>query len=206
MDSRVRRAAGDPLAQTGARRSAALRRVRSTLICSGLTELRQRGAFDEYVARLSPGPREVILAAVAGVWLPADVALEHFRAVDALGLTADEAFAIGAGSGRRIQQSVLSTLVRLAAGAGANPWTVFQNYERLWSRIFDGGTFHIDRLGPKEVRVDYASLPPCRYAYFRNAFRGANDAGLRLFSRVLYVRELTACASDDGMALRVSWV
>jgi hypothetical protein len=180
--------------------------VRSTLICSGLTELRQRGLFDAYVARLSPGPREIILTSVAGLWLPTDVALDHFRAVDALGLSAEQAFEIGAGSGKRIQQSVLSTLVRLAAGAGANPWTVFQNYERLWGRIFDGGTFHIDRHGPKEAVIEYANLPPCRYAYFRNAFRGANDAGLRLFSHALYVRELVGRATDEGMTLRVSWV
>lgn len=180
--------------------------MRSTLICSGLTELRQRGLFDEYVGRLSPQTRGIIVTTVAGVWLQADVVLDHFRAVDSLGLSAEDAFEIGAGSGKRIQQSVLSTLVRLAAGAGANPWTVFQNYGRLWKRIFDGGTFRTDRHGPKDAVIECANLPPCQYASFRNAFRGANDAGLRLFSHALYVRELSGRATDEGMALRVSWV
>jgi hypothetical protein len=167
---------------------------------------RSRRSVDEYVTRLWSGPREIIVTSVAGVWLPVDVALDHFHAIDSLGLPAEEALAIGAGSGKRIQQSVLSTLVRLAAGAGANPWTVFQNYDRLWGRIFDGGTLRIDRHGPKEAVIEHANLPPCRYPYFRHAFRGANDAGLRLFSRALYVRELVGRATDEGMTLRVSWV
>jgi len=206
VGSSRRQHVGDPLAQTGVRTSATLRRVRSTLICSGLTELRQRGLFDTYVERLPPETREIIVTSVAGLWLPVDVALDHFRAVESLGLSADVAFEIGAGSGKRIQQSVLSTLVRLAAGAGANPRTVFQNYGRLWSRIFDGGTFQIDHHGPKDAVIEYSNLPPCQFSYFRNAFRGANDAGLRLFTRVVYVRELGGRATDDGMALRVSWV
>jgi hypothetical protein len=181
-------------------------RVRSTLLCSGIAVFRTRGLFDRYVANLAPAPRDALLGAIAGTWLPIDVAMAHFAAVEALGLSPDEAFAIGASSGERIQKSVLQTLVRLAAGAGANPWTVFFTYPRLWERIFDGGGFAIKRLGPKEAELDIRMLPMSRYAYFRHAFAGANYVGLGLFARKVYVNVLAKRSTDTSCAMRVSWV
>jgi len=44
-----------------------------------------------------------------------------------------------------------------------------------------------------------------RFAYFRNASRGAMASGVSLLSLAAYVREI-AGASADSFALRVSWV
>jgi hypothetical protein len=181
-------------------------RVRSTLLCSGIAELRGRGLFEAYAARLEPSARDVLVNAIAGVWLSIDVAMQHFAAIDSLGLTPAEAFEIGAASGKRVQQSVLQTLVRLASGAGANPWTVFQIYGRLWPRLMDGGGFTISRLGPKDAVLEYRRMPPCRFAYFRHAFRGVNHAGVGLFATSVYVNEAPRGANPDGMRLHCSWV
>jgi hypothetical protein len=177
------------------------------LLCSGQAELRQRGYFDRYVAHLPPGSREVITSLVAGVWLPISVGMHHFAACDALGLSASEAFDLGAASGRRIQRSTLSTLVRLATGAGATPWTVLDGtYARLWQRIFTGGTLVIRKEGPKDATIAFEDVPPFRFAYFRNAFRGTNHAGLSLFASKLYVRELVERTSETAIVFRVAWV
>jgi serine/threonine-protein kinase len=186
--------------------SAPLRRVRSTLICSGITELRERGLFDAYAAKLEEDVRDALVHAIAGVWFSVDVAMKHYAAVESLGIGAKDAFEIGAGAGKRIQQSALQTLVRLASGAGATPWTVFQVYESLWRRIMDGGGFAVSRTGPKDALIEYRAMPPCRFAYFREAFRGANHAGISLFAKSVYVHELPKRRTKDGMVLQCSWV
>jgi hypothetical protein len=197
----------DRVAQYPAGREALpLRRVRSTLLCSGIAELRGRGLFDAYAAKLEPAAREILVNAIAGVWLPVEVAMKHFEAIDSLGLTSMQAFEIGAASGKRVQESALQTIVHLAAGAGATPWTVLQVYERLWPRIMDGGGFTITRAGPKDAVIEYRKMPPCRFAYFRHAFRGVNHAGICLFAKSAYVNEVPKRSSAEAMAHHCSWV
>jgi hypothetical protein len=191
---------------TRSRRPEPVKRYRSTLLCSGIAVFRERGLFDRYAAELDPETRDTLVNAVAGVWLPASVATSHFAAVDALGLTADEAFEIGEASGKRIQGTVLHALIHMAAGTVATPWSVLNVYERIWPRIFDGGGFTILRAGPKEATLELHALPVARFAYFRNAYRGANSVVLRRFASMLYVREVKRTRVDDGFTLRIAWV
>ena len=182
-----------------------LRRVRSTLLCSGLVELRARGLFDAYVRVLDPAAAPTLLGAVAGTWLELDVCMAHFTACDAV-VPPDVAFAIGGSSGKRVQQSALATLVRLATAAGATPWTILANYERLWARIFAGSRVTIEKAGPKVALIVHERLPLCRFAYFRQGLRGANDGALRLFATNLFVRELPQHTTATSMRYRVAWV
>ncbi|GAC1558770.1 MAG: hypothetical protein NVS3B10_17820 [Polyangiales bacterium] len=184
---------------------AAPTRCRSTLLCSGIAELRARGHFENYAAALEPAARDEILTMIAGVWMPMRIAMAHFQAVETLGLSDEEAFDIGGSSGRRIHATLLHTLIRLATSAGASPWTVFQNYGRMWARIFDGGRIVITRVAPKDALVEISCCPPARFHYYRNAFRGANHSGLALFARTVFVRELPSRRGHDEFALRVSW-
>jgi hypothetical protein len=69
--------------------------IRSTLITSSLSSLRDRGLFARYDALQTSSHRQKILNAVAGEWLPLEVALAHYHACDALGLSEAEQFAIG---------------------------------------------------------------------------------------------------------------
>ncbi len=182
-----------------------LRRVRSTLLCSGLVELRARGLLDDYLRVLDPAAAPTLLQAVAGTWLDLDVCFAHFAACDAV-VSSDIAFAIGGSSGKRVQQSALATLVRLATGAGATPWTIFANYERLWSRIFEGSKVTIEKAGPKDAIIVYEGMPLARFAYFRHALRGTNDGALRLFASNLFVRELPQHTTHTSLRYRVAWV
>ena len=194
-----------PLATASPRASATLRNVRSTLICSGLVELRARGLYDRYLQELDPVAAPAIVGAIAGMWLPLETAMAHFAACDRI-VPTDVAFEIGGSSGRRVQQSALATLVRLATGAGATPWTVFANYERLWSRIFDGGRVTVEKVGPKDAIIRHEGMALARFAYFRNAIRGANDGALRLFAPNLFVRELPQFTTATTMRYRCAWV
>jgi hypothetical protein len=147
-----------------------------------------------------------MLGAVPGIWLSVDVAMAHFAAVDALALATEEAFSIGAASGQRSHGSKLQTSVRLAAGALATPWTVFEMLEHIWERSWDGGAFVATRIGPKDALLELSAMPPCQFAYFRNAFRGAMWRALTFCAKTAYAHELPGRSKAMGVSMRFSWV
>ncbi len=183
-----------------------VRAMRSTVVVSGVAEMRARGLFDRYVVQLSEEARPAIVDAIAGTWLPMAVALEHFAAVDALGLSAEEAFDIGVTSSQRFGSTLWGTLLRVARTAGADPWVPMRMYERLFHRTFEGGGFVVRKVGPKEAQIDYLSVPLSRFAYFRNATRGTHETILQPLANALTVREVPRSAHAHGFAMRVSWL
>ena len=181
-----------------------VRHVRSTLLISGIAELRARGLLDTYVKWLPREAADVLFPGVAATWLPVEIGEAHYGACDRLGLNPEECFAIGGSSGTRLQQSLLQTFVRLAQGAGVSPLSLFPAYPRIWGRHFDGGNLVIDRVGPKDVTMEIRDFPYATHPYFRHGFRGMNTEGLKLFARTVYVRE-TFCG-PTALTLRISWV
>jgi hypothetical protein len=180
---------------------------RSTVVVSGLGIFREGGFFDQYCANLDAKSRDALLSAPVGTWLPAELALAHFAAVDAIGLTPEQCFDIGGASARRFSETLWGTALRMARAAAAiEPWNVFDMYERLWRRSFDGGGFVVTRCGPKEALVELKAMPFARHAYFRDALRGTHHALLGLFARTLYVNEEPRRAHPEGFSMRVSWV
>ncbi len=182
-----------------------MKRVRSTLLSSAIVTLRERGHYDAYLAKLPAHRHDDIQSLVAGVWIAMPIAMDHYEACEAIGLSADEMVAVGAAVGHRIQASTLSTLTRLAAGAGATPWAGFGIYDRLWKRMFDGGGFTIDKVGPKDALITMAHLSFARYAYFRASFRGVHLAGIEIFGKKGYVREMPTRSPETNLAFRASW-
>jgi hypothetical protein len=180
--------------------------VRSTLLTSSLVALRQRGLYDAYFAHISPELQPDILAMIAGSWVPISLGLAHYRAANALGLSAAEQFEIGHHVAERIQNSVLGTLARLAKGAGATPWTGLENFQRLWDRLLRGGAGAVYRLGPKEARIEIHGNALVEIDYCRNGWRGMFAASAALFARKVYVNEEASVATPTSMGMRVSWV
>lgn len=188
------------------REPSVLKAIRSTIVVSGIAVFRARGLFDAYSANLPKKMRDAVLTTVAGTWLPVELGLAHFGAVDAIGLTAEQSFDIGATSARRFGETLWGTAMRMTRAAGVDPWNVFAMYERLWKRSFDGGGFVVKRGGPKEAFVEIRAMPFARHAYFRDALRGSHHALLGLFARTLYVREVPRKTHPEGFTMRVSWV
>lgn len=183
-----------------------LEAIRSTIVLSGIAVLRERGLFEGYAARLDPAWTETLLSAIAGQWLPTAAAMAHFGAVDGLDLGSEAAYAIGAASAKRFGATLWGTLVRIATAAGADPWIVLGSYHRMFGRSFRGGGFAVRKLGPKEATIELSSVPVCRYAYFRDALRGAHETLLGFFSSAVVVREEPQSAHADGVTMRASWV
>jgi hypothetical protein len=182
-------------------------RVRSTLLLSSLQSLRTRGLFERYVAVLDAAHRDAMLEAVAGAWLPMAVGIAHYRACDALELTAEEEAAMGRDVSVRVQGTVLDLLLRTARGAGVTPWAVLGALGKLWSRTFDGGGgVEVRKTGPKDARAELVGLPLLVVPYFRHAFRGVFQEGLVPFCQRAYVRESVEEATDTSAVFRLQWV
>jgi hypothetical protein len=183
--------------------------VRSTLVLGSIQSLRALGYFDRYTSLLDPASRDTILAVVAGVWLPMPIAMAHYQACDALGLTMEQEIALGHEVGNRIQGSFLGLILRTAKGAGVTPWSVLTELDRLWDRTFKGGGGPLTaKIGPKEARVELIGLPLLTVPYFRHAYRGTFLAGLEPFCNKLYIQEagpIRTKATAD-VTFRLSWV
>jgi hypothetical protein len=177
--------------------------VRSTLLSSSLRAMRERGLLETYRARLPPEHHAAILDSVAGTWLEIASVLEHYRAVDSLGLTTGEAVAMGAAIGEAVHGTVLGTAVRLAKGAGLTPWVALKQCGRLWERLFVGGDVSVEKVGPKEAVLEMLGLPIFRYGYFRASTRGLVQSGLSLFCLKAYATELDV--TPTSLAYRLAW-
>jgi hypothetical protein len=183
--------------------------MRSTVIVSGVDIMRSRGLFDRYVSHLGASARSAILEALAGTWLPTAVVMEHFAAIDSLGLTPAEAFDIGASSGQRFGRTLWGTLVRVGKAAGADPWIPLRSYDRIFGRAVHGGGFIVREIGPKEATLELLSVPFVRYEYFRGATCGAHATLVGFLADKAYVREVSRGANANASAsfvMRASWV
>ena len=182
------------------------KRVRSTLIASSLRSVRTHGFFDRYVAALDKQWSDAILHAVAGVWLPIEAGVAHYRACDALGLSSNEQFAIGREVGDRVHGTFLSAMVRAARTAGVTPWNALAYSGKLYERLFDGGGgVCVTKIGPKEARAELVQTPVIGIPYFRNGFRGLYTVGVELFCTKAYVQEMPKRTTGDACMVRISW-
>jgi hypothetical protein len=180
-------------------------RFRSTWLTSSLRALKDRGRLDEYFSYLPPQHHEVVKNSVAGSWLAVDVAIAHYDACDRIGFAQLELMAIGREVHQHAQASVLSMAVKLAAGAGATPWTQFAQYNRLWERVWIGGGVGVFKTGPKEARMEIVGWPCARSNYIVHAMRGVVVGMIEMFATKGYVKDLPRYCSGTTLGYRCAW-
>jgi hypothetical protein len=178
---------------------------RSTWLTASQTTLRERGYWSAYEAGLDPKHRDQILSAVPGSWMPMAVALAHYGAADKIGIPTEELVEIGAAATRRANATTFQFITRLAQGAGATPWTLLAQAPRLWGATCDGGAVGIAKLGPKEARIEMVGFPLAGLAYNRVTMRGIVTAGVELFCKKAYVREIPSLCDHRSLGMRASW-
>ncbi|MFT3925827.1 MAG: hypothetical protein QM778_25010 [Myxococcales bacterium] len=187
-----------------------LRSVRSTLIQSSITALRNHGHQERYLARLndlSPEHRERIVGSLAPEWLPVNVALAHYEACDELGLSENEVAGLGEEVGERVQGTFMGTLLRGARSIGLTPWTPIGQLPRLWDRVFQGGGIGVTKRGPTDALIELREMTLARTAYFRSAVRGVFMAGIKVCGgRQVTVREFESPSPGTRLQLRAEWV
>ncbi len=179
--------------------------VRSTGTVACLHLLDVQGLRARYDANLPAPHRPAIAEMVSGMWIDAEVAIAHFRAVDMLDLSTAELHALGLSAGEGVLRYQTSTLLRMSREIGINPWTVLPHAQRMWDRMCKGGDVSIERAGPKEVLTTLHHGQPAlaSSAYFRTMIRGTFHAGLALWCTRAYVTEVAA--TPLTLVLRETW-
>ena len=143
---------------------------RSTWVVSSHEGLRAIGKWEKYLACLRDH-REAILSCVAGAWLPIDVARTHYQACDDVGLSTDEIDVMGRGAGGQVRKAWHATFFAAADRAGASPWGVLSQIDRLWRRSAEGGAVAVFGLGDRQARIEYVGCRLVEISYFRHAVR-----------------------------------
>jgi hypothetical protein len=181
-------------------------RVRTTLVHSSRRALQNRELLPVYRAQLSSADRAALEGVVPGRWLGIELAISHYRAIDALNLPTSEQLALGGGVAEIIQSTLIATLLRMARGLGLTPWTGVNQYARIWDRLFMGGDLLVEKFGPREAVVTMYKLPLLGIPYFRVALRGLQERGLsEIYSwHKLHVTELSS--SESSAKYRLTWV
>lgn len=181
-------------------------RVRSTLITASLAALETRGLSGDYFQRLDPSFATTIKNTIAGVWVPVEVALAHYRACDALPLTAADQIEIGRHVGQKIQTTLLGMLLGLAKQGGASPWLYLAQAGRLQERLLIGGACAVYRVAEKEGVMELFGIPLFEFSYFRNGWRGLNQTMCELFCTRAYVKAVAHANVGVKTVYAYSWV
>lgn len=179
---------------------------RSTPLMASLGAIQRHGLYARYKANIAAQTLSAIESAVAAMWLPIDVGLAHYAAVEALNLPVQQQLEIGGEVVLKIQQTLFGTVIRAARASGTlSAWTVLARFGFIYDRSFLGGGAQVTQVGPKDARFDVVGLPLARVIYFRNAYRGFIRAGTELFTSRVFVTDLTRPAAKDHLVFRVAW-
>jgi hypothetical protein len=183
----------------------AVKHARSTVIIASGASVRALGRWDEYVAALPVAQRDLIVGAVAGTWIPLDIAAIHYSACDSLSLSSDAVAANGRRTFDAIGGTLFGAILRMAKTAGITPWTFLEQVPRFWARSYDGGGVELAKLGPKEARIRVIACALLDSAYFRSALRGLLAAVMERFCTKAYVVETRGERASGTVTLRVQW-
>jgi hypothetical protein len=179
--------------------------VRSTLLQSSVQTLKDNGFFDRYQAALSPRYRDEILLTLAPTWHPIEVAMAHYEAWEALGFSLDELRAISESVSTRIMGTFVATMVRSSRNAGATPWFPLSQYDKLWRRLFMGGSVRITERGPKDAMVESHGLAMFEGRCFPISYQGVVRTAMLLFAKNVFARTLP-CKQRGSHVAAYSWV
>jgi hypothetical protein len=180
--------------------------VRSTLLISSLATLTEHGYDAPYFAALPPKLHPAIRNAIAGSWIPLDVAVAHYTACVAIGLPHEAIVRIGRSVGDKVQGTLLGTAVRMAKEVGVTPLTVIPQFPRFWARAFQGGAICGFKIGPKEVRLEAHKTALLDQPYFRSSLIGLVTGVLEPFCTRVYMTERPGARPTSSAAFRVQWV
>jgi hypothetical protein len=193
---------GDPLFEPP-QNLAPVTGVRGSLLVIDWRWLRENGHFDRYCAAL--GRSRELLDVSASEWVPFPLGLQHWLALDKLGLPPSTETAIGKFLGEHVHNVVLNTLIRLAGKLGVTPWAALAQCHKLWLRSWQGGGMAVYKTGEHTARIEILSAAVAQAHAFRNGMLGTIEAGIAPFCKKAVIAERSEERTDMSFVLRASW-
>jgi hypothetical protein len=180
--------------------------VRSTLIMAGIQTLRAQGLYPRYSEILSPDWRERIFGLAAGIWVPVDVAVAHYKAMDQLAIEPASIEVIGAEVAERTWKHILAPVFLRAKRIGPKPWEALTFTHETTDLNWRGGDVRIFKEGPTQALYEWVGQPCARVPYFVTSFGAFMRALMNLFSQQAHCYVVRDRCSGTTIALRLSWV
>ncbi len=181
--------------------------VRGTLVVSSQGVMREHGLEERYWAAVDPAHERALREVIAASWVPIEVGLAHYRAMDALGFSRQQAFEIGVKVIQKTNQSFIGTLARsLRITGSVSPLIVLNRADRIVGRLVEGGGVAAYQLGPKEARLEMHDNPLASIAYCIEGWRGLIEGALELVAKRVFVSQKPTPPGADILAYGISWV
>jgi hypothetical protein len=150
--------------------------VRNTMLQASLSELREAGYFERYAKNIDPDVLEELTSNLGPGWVPIELADAHYRACDAMGLSAEELHRIGQAVGVRVRQTLIVVADNRTSDEPVDVWTIVGQLHRVWKRVYQGGSVQIVKLGPRDELIELRGHSLYRHPYFRFASIAAMTA------------------------------
>jgi hypothetical protein len=181
--------------------------ARSTLIISAIQTMRAQGLYDRYVELISPEFRQEMMSLVAGLWVPCELALEHYRTMDRLGLSRSTIEAIGAEVAERGSKTVLGR------GAGllrrrddVTPWMMLMGSHRTLDINWKGSDFMVTKEGPQDAIVIWGGQPCASVPYFVISWGGFMKTLAGQFCTKVVHRIVNERCTPTTIVMSLSWI
>jgi hypothetical protein len=179
-------------------------RIRSTVLASSLSAIDALGLRDEYLERLPREDHPAIRSLVVGEWVPMQLGISHYRAIDALGLSTEQARDNGRRVAEQVQKSYLATMVK-TLGLGITPWSILGRAQSILDRLLFGATVALYRVGPKDARLEIHGASIAEFDYVRAGWAGMIEGGLDLVARKTSCRDLSSAGTASVAAYKITW-
>jgi hypothetical protein len=180
--------------------------VRSTLIMAGILAVRAQGLFGAYSESLSSGVREQIAGLAGGIWVPVEIAVAHYSAMDRLGIGHSVIEALGADVAARTWKHILAPVFARSKRLGPKPWASLSYAQDTAQLNWRGGDVRIFKEGPTQALYEWAGQPCADIPYFVTSFGSFMRELMKLFSSRAYHHVVPERCSPTTIALRLSWV
>ena len=178
---------------------------RGSWLAASLRALRKRGLLDRYLDVLPKGQRDEVQGGTSRAWFPIEVAMTHYAACDALGLSEDEEVAIGQEVALDAHRKTHALALRMAGQGAVTPWTAFALQRRLWLQVWRGGDIATFKDGPRDARVEIVGWPCARIPYIRHAMRGVLLGQTSPLCTGARVEAIDALCTPMTLGYRVTW-
>jgi hypothetical protein len=88
-----------------------------------------------------------------------------------------------------------------------SPVLGLRRFDRLWLRLFQGGSLQVTQVGPKDVIIELRATRLTRYVYFRAEFMGVLKVAAQVVGvRSTYLRVHKHDPATDTFSVFGSWV
>jgi hypothetical protein len=175
------------------------------LIHTSIAELKELGVYDHYCSLIAPESLSAISELIGPGWMPARLALEHYRTCDKLGLRDEQIHDAGLNAGEKMGDALLIA-TKAEATADRSPWAMIGAFARMGRRVYEGSSSQYVKLGSNQLEVENVGNPMFSVRYYRVGHCGfMSKAFSSLGVDVTEVKLSTYRSGGAEIDVRLTW-